>query len=321
VSRTTGTALLSLTLTPATADEGRRLEQAVQTLAAEDPSLDVQTNPRTGQVVVGGMGELHLEIVVDRLKREFGVDATVGKPQVAYKERPTRPADGEMKYAKQTGGRGQYGHCKIHLFPSEPGSGYVFENETTGGSIPEEFIGSIDKGIQDALSRGVLAGHPIEDVRVTLYDGSCHDIESSKMAFEIAGALAFQDAARKAQPVLLEPVVHVEVGVPSEYITGVMDNLLRRRGQIQSQDSRDGAQVVAAHVPLSEMLGYAADLRSRTIGRGTYAMRLERYQPCPEPGSGNDRDSLVGAPRRPAPILKNSSVALPEPEEDRPGNQ
>src|SRR5204862_386980 len=226
--------------------------------------------------IIAGMGELHLEIIVDRLKREFSVEATVGKPQVAYKETLTRPADGEMKYAKQTGGRGQYGHVKIHLYPGEPGSGYIFENETTGGSIPKEFIKPVDEGIKEALTRGVLAGYPIDDVRIELYDGSYHDVDSSEMAFKIAGSMAFQDAAKKAKPVLLEPVMRVEVVVPKDYMGDVMGNLSSRRGQIQSQEDRGGTQIISARVPLSEMFGYATDLRSRTQGRATYSMHFDR---------------------------------------------
>src|SRR6187401_1911370 len=192
------------------------------------------------------MGELHLEIIVDRLKREFNVEAMVGKPQVAYKETLTRPADGEMKYSKQTGGRGQYGHVKIHLYPGEPGSGYIFENETTGGSIPKEFIKPIDEGIKEALTRGVLAGYPVDDVRIELYDGSYHDMDSSDMAFRIAGSMAFRDAAKKAQPVLLEPVMLVETVVPTEHGLDVTNSLSSRRGRIQSQDDRGVTRIIKA---------------------------------------------------------------------------
>src|SRR6266480_3823232 len=205
--------VISLAIEPKTKADQEKLGVGLQKLRAEDPTFHVQTDIQTGQVIIAGMGELHLEIIVDRLKREFGVEATVGKPQVAYKETLTRPADGEMKYAKQTGGRGQYGHVKIHLYPGEPGSGYIFENETTGGSIPKEFIKPIDEGIKEALTRGVLAGYPIDDVRIELYDGSYHDVDSSEMAFKIAGSMAFQDAAKRARPVLLEPVMRVEVVV------------------------------------------------------------------------------------------------------------
>ena len=248
----------------------------------EDPTFRVKTDEQTGQVVIAGMGELHLEIIVDRLKREFNVEASVGKPQVAYKETLTRPADGEMKYAKQTGGRGQYGHVKIHLFPGEPGTGYVFENEIVGAAIPKEFIKPVDEGIKEALTRGVLAGYPIDDVRIELYDGSYHDVDSSEMAFKIAGSMAFQDAAKKAKPVLLEPIMRVEVVVPKDYMGDVMGDLASRRGRIQSQEDRGGTQIINARVPLSEMFGYATDLRSRTQGRATYSMHFDRYEQAPQ---------------------------------------
>jgi elongation factor G len=318
---TTGTGLLSIAIAPKTAGDAQRLAQALQQLIAEDAALHVRTDQQTGHVIIAGIGELHLEIIVDRLKREFGVEAALGKPQVAYKETLTRPADGEMKYAKQTGGRGQYGHVKLHLFPGEPGSGYIFENETTGGSIPKEYIKPVDEGIKEALTRGVLAGYPIDDVRIELYDGSYHEVDSSEMAFKIAGSLAFQDAAKKAKPVLLEPVMRVEVVVPKENLGDVMGNLSSRRGSIQRQEDRGDIQLIQARVPLSEMFGYATDLRSRTGGRGTYAMQLEQYQPCRAADDNDDsRDSLVGAPRKPTPKLRDSRAALPEPDEDTSGD-
>jgi elongation factor G len=274
--------VISLAIEPKTKSDQEKLGVGLQKLMAEDPTFRVNTDQQTGQVIIRGMGELHLEIIVDRLKREFSVEATVGKPQVAYKETLTRPADGEMKYAKQTGGRGQYGHVKIHLYPGEPGTGYIFENEVTQGAIPKEFIKPIDEGIKDALTRGVLAGYPIDDVRIELYDGSYHDVDSSEMAFKIAGSMAFQDAAKKAKPVLLEPVMRVEVVVPKEYMGDVMGNLASRRGHIQSQEDRGGTQIIQARVPLSEMFGYATDLRSRTQGRATYSMHFDRYEPAPQ---------------------------------------
>ena len=273
--------VISLAIEPKTKSDQEKLGVGLQKLMAEDPTFRVNTAQQTGQGVIHGMGELHLEIIVDRLKREFSVEATVGKPQVAYKETLTRAADGEMKYAKQTGGRGQYGHVKIHLFPGEPGSGYIFENETTGGSIPKEFIKPIDEGIKEALTRGVLAGYPIDDVRIELYDGSYHDVDSSEMAFKIAGSMAFQDAAKKARPVLLEPIMRVEVVVPKEHMGDVMGNLSSRRGQIQSQEDRGGTQIIQARVPLSEMFSYSTDLRSRTQGRATYSMHFDCYEQAP----------------------------------------
>jgi elongation factor G len=273
--------VISLAIEPKTKADQEKLGQGLGKLMAEDPTFRVKTDPATGEVVIAGMGELHLEIIVDRLKREFNVEASVGRPQVAYKETLTRPADGEMKYAKQTGGRGQYGHVKIHLFPGEPGTGFVFENEITGGTIPREYIKPVEEGIREALTRGVLAGYPVDDVRIELYDGSYHEVDSSEMAFKIAGSMAFQDAAKKAKPVLLEPVMRVEVVVPKEHMGDVMGNLSSRRGQIQSQEDRGGTQIINARVPLSEMFGYATDLRSRTQGRATYSMHFDRYEPAP----------------------------------------
>jgi elongation factor G len=274
--------VISLAIEPKTKSDQEKLGVGLAKLMGEDPTFRVKTDEQTGQVVIAGMGELHLEIIVDRLKREFNVEASVGKPQVAYKETLTRPADGEMKYAKQTGGRGQYGHVKIHLYPGEPGTGYVFENEVTQGSIPKEYIKPVDEGIKEALSRGVLAGYPIDDVRIELYDGSYHEVDSSEMAFKIAGSMAFQDAAKKAKPVLLEPVMRVEVVVPKDYMGDVMGDLSSRRGRIQAQEDRGGTQIINARVPLSEMFGYATDLRSRTQGRATYSMHFDRYEQAPQ---------------------------------------
>ena len=274
--------VISLAIEPKTKADQEKLGQGLQKLMAEDPTFRVNTDIQTGQTIIRGMGELHLEIIVDRLKREFSVEASVGKPQVAYKETLTRPADGEGRYIRQTGGRGQFGHAKIHLFPGEPGTGYIFENEIVGGVIPKEFIKPIDEGIKEALTRGVLAGYPVDDVRIELYDGSYHDVDSSEMAFKIAGSMAFQDAAKRAKPVLLEPVMRVEVVVPKEHMGDVMGNLSSRRGQIQSQEDRGGTQIISARVPLSEMFGYATDLRSRTQGRATYSMHFDRYEPAPQ---------------------------------------
>jgi elongation factor G len=273
--------VIQLAIEPKTKADQEKLGAGLQKLRAEDPTFHVSTDQQTGQVIIAGMGELHLEIIVDRLRREFSVEATVGKPQVAYKETLTRPADGEMKYAKQTGGRGQYGHAKIHLYPGEPGTGYIFENEIVGGSIPKEFIKPIDEGIKEALTRGVLAGYPIDDVRIVLYDGSYHDVDSSEMAFKIAGSMAFQDAAKKAKAVLLEPVMRVEVVVPKEYMGDIMGQISSKRGQILSQDERGGSQIINARVPLAEMFGYATDLRSRTQGRASYSMHFDRYEQAP----------------------------------------
>jgi elongation factor G len=227
------------------------------------------------------MGELHLEIIVDRLKREFSVEASVGAPQVAYKETVTKPAEGEGRYVKQTGGRGQYGHAKIRLLPRKPGEGYLFDNQIIGGTIPKEYVKPIDQGIREAMTTGVLAGYPIDDVLVELYDGSFHEVDSSEMAFKIAGSMAFKDAARRGHPILLEPVMRVEVTVPEEYMGDVIGDITSRRGHLQAMEARGGSQIINARVPLSEMFGYATDLRSRTQGRGSYSMHFDRYEPAP----------------------------------------
>jgi len=273
--------VISLAIEPKTKSDQEKLGLGLSKLMAEDPTFRVKTDTDTGQVVIAGMGELHLEIIVDRLKREFGVEATVGKPQVAYKETITKAAEGEGRYIKQTGGRGQYGHAKIRLIPRKPGEGYEFANEIVGGVIPKEFIKPIDQGIQEALTTGVLAGYPIDDVKIELYDGSYHDVDSNEMAFNIAGSMAFKDAAAKAHPVLLEPVMRVEVTVPEDYMGDVIGDITSRRGHIQSMEARGGTQIINSRVPLSEMFGYATDLRSRTQGRGAYSMHFDRYEQAP----------------------------------------
>ncbi|TAK12319.1 MAG: elongation factor G [Acidobacteria bacterium] len=273
--------VISLAIEPKTKADQEKLGMGLAKLMAEDPTFRVKTDVETGQVVIAGMGELHLEIIVDRLKREFSVEATVGAPQVAYKETVTRSAEGEGKYIKQTGGRGQYGHAKIRLIPRKPGEGYLFENEIVGGTIPKEFIKPIDMGIREAMTTGVLAGYPIDDVLIELYDGSYHDVDSNEMAFKIAGSMAFKDAAKRAHPVLLEPIMRVEVTVPEEYMGDVIGNLTGRRGHLQSMEARGGTQIINSRVPLSEMFGYATDLRSRTQGRGSYSMHFDRYEPAP----------------------------------------
>ncbi len=273
--------VISLAIEPKTKADQEKLGQGMAKLMAEDPTFRVKTDEQTGQVVIAGMGELHLEIIVDRLKREFGVEASVGKPQVAYKETLTKPAEGHGLFKRQTGGRGQFGDVWIRLFPLAPGTGYQFENKTVGGSIPREFIKPIDQGIQEALTRGILAGYPIDDVRIEVFDGSYHDVDSSEIAFKIAGSLAFQDAAKKAGAVLMEPVMRVEVVCPKDYLGDVMGDLASRRGRIQSQEDRGGTQIISARVPLSDMFGYATDLRSRTQGRATYSMYFDRYEQAP----------------------------------------
>jgi len=273
--------VISLAIEPKTKADQEKLGQGMAKLMAEDPTFRVATDEQTGQVVIAGMGELHLEIIVDRLKREFGVEASVGKPQVAYKETLTVAADGHGRFIRQTGGRGQFGEAKIRLIPLPPGTGYQFENDIKGGTIPKEYIKPIDQGIQEALTRGILAGYPIDDVRIELYDGSYHEVDSSEMAFKIAGSMAFQDAAKKAKPVLMEPIMRVEVVSPKDYLGEVIGDLASRRGKIQSQEDRGGTQIISARVPLSDMFGYATDLRSRTQGRAAYSMFFDRYEQAP----------------------------------------
>src|SRR5215203_5671822 len=273
--------VISLAIEPKTKSDQEKLGVGLAKLMAEDPTFRVRTDQQTGQVIIAGMGELHLDIIVDRLKREFNVEANVGRPQVAYKETLTMKADGEGRYVRQTGGRGQFGEVKIRLIPLEPGTGYQFENVIKGGSIPKEYVKPTDQGIQEALTRGILAGYPIDDVRIELYDGSYHEVDSSEMAFKIAGSMAFQDAAKKAKPVLMEPIMRVEVTSPKDYLGDVIGDLASRRGKIQSQEDRGGTQIISARVPLSDMFGYATDLRSRTQGRAAYSMFFDRYEQAP----------------------------------------
>jgi elongation factor G len=272
--------VIALAVEPKTKSDQEKLSNGLAKLMQEDPTFKVETDKDTGQTKISGMGELHLEIIVDRLKREFSVEANVGKPQVAYKETIRKQAKAEGKYIKQTGGRGQYGHCKIEIGPA-PGEGYVFENDITGGVIPKEYIKPIDEGIKEALERGILAGYPMVDVKVRLWDGSYHDVDSSEMAFKIAGSMAFQEAAKKAHPVLLEPIMKVEVVTPDDYTGAVTGDLSARRGHLEGQISRGGSQIITAMVPLSNMFGYSTDLRSRTQGRATYSMHFEKYAEAP----------------------------------------
>ncbi len=272
--------VISLAVEPKTKGDQEKLGTGLAKLMQEDPTFKVETDKDTGQTKISGMGELHLEILVDRLKREFSVEANVGKPQVAYKETIRKEAKGDGRYIKQTGGRGQYGHAKIEIGPA-PGEGFVFENDITGGTIPKEFIKPIETGIKEALERGILAGYPMVDVKVRLYDGSFHDVDSSEMAFKIAGSMAFQEAAKKAHPVLLEPIMKVEVVTPDDYTGAVTGDLSARRGHLEGQISRGGTQIITALVPLSNMFGYSTDLRSRTQGRATYTMHFEKYAEAP----------------------------------------
>ncbi|MEG0757633.1 MAG: elongation factor G [Raoultibacter sp.] len=276
--------VIDIAIEPKTKAEQDKLGVALQKLAEEDPTFKVSTNQETGQTIIAGMGELHLEIIVDRLLREFKVEANVGKPQVAYRETATKPVQGaEGKFVRQSGGRGQYGHAVINLvIPEEPGAGYEFMNKIVGGVIPKEYINPIDKGIQEALNSGVLAGYPVVDVQVELVDGSYHDVDSSEAAFKVAGSMAIKDALKKSNPVILEPMMSVEVETPEEYMGDVMGNLSSRRGQIQGMGDRGNAKTIKAKVPLSEMFGYATDLRSGTQGRAVYTMQFDSYEPVPK---------------------------------------
>ncbi len=274
--------VIRVAVEPKTRQDQDKLGVALNRLAQEDPSFNVSTDQETGQTIIAGMGELHLEIIVDRMKREFGVEANVGKPQVAYRETITQAAPGKEIYKKQTGGRGQFGHVEIEIEPA-PGEGYVFVNKITGGAIPKEYIKPVEQGIRDAMERGFLAGYELVDIRVTLLDGNYHEVDSDERSFHIAGSLAFQDALRKAKAVLLEPIMRIEVVTPDDYMGAVNGDLMRRRGQIEKTEPRPGgAQVITAFVPLSEMFGYTTDLRSSTQGRATSTMHFERYEQAPK---------------------------------------
>ncbi len=274
--------VIAMAIEPKTKQDQEKLGFSLQKLAQEDPSFRVRTDEETGQTIIAGMGELHLEIIVDRLLREFKVEANVGKPEVAFRETIRRRAEAEAKYIKQTGGRGQYGHVVLAVEPSEPGAGFEFINKIVGGAIPREYIPAVEKGVRERMETGVLAGYPMRDVRVTLLDGSYHEVDSNEMAFKIAASMGFQDACKKADPVLLEPIMKVEVLVPQEYMGDVIGNLNGRRGKIQGMKVRAGSQAIEAAVPLSEMFGYATDLRSRTQGRATYSMEFDRYEQVPK---------------------------------------
>ena len=274
--------VIRVAIEPKTKAGQEKMGIALAKLAEEDPTFKTYTDEETGQTIIAGMGELHLEIIVDRLLREFKVEANVGKPQVSYRETITKTVDQDHKYARQSGGKGQYGHVKITVEPLEAGAGYEFVNKIVGGAIPKEYIPAVDAGIQGAMQSGVLAGYNVVDVRVTLYDGSYHEVDSSEMAFKIAGSMAFKEACRKANPVLKEPIMQVDVNVPEEYMGDVIGDLSSRRGQIQGMEARNGAQAIGAYVPLSEMFGYATDLRSNTQGRASYSMSPSHYEEVPK---------------------------------------
>ena len=275
------TPVIQLAVEPKTKADQEKMGMAIQKLAQEDPTFRVNTDPETGQTILSGMGELHLEIIVDRMMREFGVGANVGKPQVAYRETIRKNAEAEGRHVKQTGGHGQYGHVKIRVEPLPSGSGFEFENDVTGGRVPKEYINPTENGIKEALEGGILAGFPMSDLKVTLYDGSYHDVDSSEMAFKVAGSLAIKEAVRKAKPALLEPIMAVEVVVPEQYMGDVIGDLNSRRGRIEGMQLRGTTQIIKSMVPLSEMFGYATDVRSRTQGRGSFTMHFGRYEEVP----------------------------------------
>jgi elongation factor G len=273
--------VISVAIEPKTKPDQERLSQSLAKLAQEDPSFRVSVNEETAQTIISGMGELHLEIIVDRLLREFKVGANVGKPQVAYRETIRNASKAEGKFVRQSGGRGQYGHVYLELQPLEPGSGFVFESKVVGGTVPREYWNAVEKGIKEATDNGILAGYPVVDIKAILYDGSYHEVDSSEMAFKIAGSMGFKEAAKKAKPIILEPIMNVEVVTPEEYMGDVIGDLNSRRGKIQTMDKRGKAQVIKAQVPLSEMFGYATDLRSKTQGRATYTMQFAHYDEVP----------------------------------------
>jgi len=281
--------VISVAVEPKTKVDQEKMGLALQKLAKEDPSFRVATDEESGQTIISGMGELHLDIIVDRMRREFKVDASVGKPQVAYRETIRRAVEQEGKFVRQSGGRGQYGHVFIKIEPQVAGSGYEFENAIVGGVVPKEYIGAVNKGVKQQMENGVIAGYPVVDVKVTLYDGSYHDVDSSEMAFKIAGSIGFRDGALKANPVLLEPIMKVEVVTPDDYMGDVMGDLNRRRGLPQGLDDSPSGKVIRAEVPLAEMFGYATDLRSMSQGRATYSMEFEKYSEVPQ----NVADSVL----------------------------
>lgn len=273
--------VISVAVEPKTKADQEKMGIALQKLAQEDPSFKVNTDEESGQTIISGMGELHLEIIVDRMLREFKVEAEVGKPQVAYRETIKNSVEQEYKYAKQSGGRGQYGHVFLRIEPVEAGSGFVFVNDIKGGVVPKEYIPAVEKGCQEALQNGVLAGYPVEDIKITLFDGSYHEVDSSEMAFKLAASMCFKEGARKASPAILEPMMKVEVETPEEYMGDVIGDLNKRRGQINSMDERSGNKIITAFCPLAEMFGYSTDLRSQTQGRATYSMEFDHYEEVP----------------------------------------
>ena len=307
--------LLWLTISPNTSEDAQRLAKGLQQFAPQDGPLSVRTDTLTGDVVIGCASEWHLEVVIDRLKRSFDVNASLSRPHVMYREALTKSAEGEAKYAKSVDGRGQYGHVKLRLHPATHGTGCVFEDQIAGGQIPGQFVAAVEEGVRDALSRGVVAGYPIHDARIELYDGSYHDEDSTEAAFRTAGSLAVADAARKADTILLEPVMRLEVAVPTEYRDDVIANLRSRRGQVLPVESRGERSIIRALAPLAELFAYDSDLGYRTRGRGMYGMELEDFMPLQRTEDDDDRASSVRVPRRPSLPDGNSAIALPEPDD------
>jgi len=281
--------VIAVAVEPKTKADQERMGIALQKLAKEDPSFRVATDEESGQTIISGMGELHLDIIVERMRREFKVEANIGKPQVAYRETIRKTVEQEGRFVRQSGGRGQYGHVYVKIEPQKAGTGYEFVNAVVGGVVPKEYIGAVNKGVKEQMENGVIAGYPVVDVKVTLYDGSYHDVDSSEMAFKIAGSMAFRDGALKANPVLLEPIMKVEVVTPDDYMGDVMGDLNRRRGLPQGMDDSPSGKVIRAEVPLAEMFGYATDLRSMSQGRATYSMEFEKYSEVPQ----NVADSVL----------------------------
>jgi elongation factor G len=273
--------VIKLAIEPKTKADQEKMGIGLQKLAEEDPTFKVETDQESGQTTIAGMGELHLEILVDRLKREYKVDANVGAPQVAYRETITKQVEVDSKFARQSGGRGQYGHVKLRVEPLEPGAGFIFENAVVGGTVPKEYIGPAQKGIEEAMQSGPMLGFPVVDLKVTIYDGSYHEVDSSEMAFKIAGSMGLKEAVQKGSPAILEPVMRVEVTTPEDYMGDIIGDLNSRRGQIQGMEARGNAQIVKAFVPLSEMFGYATDMRSKTQGRASYSMFFDHYTQLP----------------------------------------
>ena len=274
--------VISVAIEPKTKADSDKLGKALARLMEEDPTFRVKTDPETNQTVIYGMGELHLDIIVDRMRREDKVEANVGRPQVAYRETITKSVESEGKFVRQSGGRGQYGHCWLRVEPNDPGHGFTFKNETVGGTVPREFIAPIEQGIIDSMNDGIVAGYPMVDIRVTVFDGSYHDVDSSEMAFKMAASMGFKDGCRKGGAILLEPIFELEVVSPEDYLGDVIGNLNQRRGRISEITDRMGAKIVAAKVPLSEMFGYATDIRNLSSGRASFSMQFSHYEPVPK---------------------------------------